>query len=85
MKFTVLDVPQLPYKTRIPGLVFDSPGNVYNSANYADLTDEDLARWHKAGFIHLEGLPDLVPDSQRRVTVTPDDIEQIVGLEKANG
>lgn len=85
MKFTVLDVPQLPYKTRIPGLVFDSPGNVYHSASYAGLTEEDLARWHKAGFIHLDGMADLTPDPDRRVTVTPDDIEQVVGLEKANG
>ncbi len=86
MKITVKNVPQLPYRTRFPGLVFDTPGNCYNTENYSGVGAEDVARWHKAGFIDVEGVeagPD--PDPNRRVKLTPDDLTQYVGLETKNG
>lgn len=79
MKFTVKDVPQLPYRTQYAGLVFDTPGNSYNSDNLP-CTDEDVALWYAAGFVDIEGLdPSKDPDSSRPVTITPDRAHQILG------
>lgn len=86
MKITVKDVPQLPYKTRFPGLVFDTPGNRYDTDNIPGVTHEDVARWHKAGFIDVEGMdasPD--PDPNRRVKITPNDLTHFIGLEAPRG
>ena len=79
MKITVRDVPQLPYKTKFAGLIFEVPGNVYETANYPEVTDEDVARWHQAGFIEVEGAdPAPDPDPNRRVVLTPEKIKTVV-------
>lgn len=86
MKITVRDVNHLPFRTRLAGLVFDTPGNAYDTTNWPEITDEDIARWHEAGFISVDGVADgRVPDPNRRVILSPDKIRNIVTRSGANG
>lgn len=83
-KITVRDVPQLPYRTRHAGLIFETPGNVYNTDNWPAITDEDIARWHTAGFVEVEGLePAPEPNPDKPVVVTPDKIKIVAGVRSA--
>lgn len=77
-KITVKDVPQLPYKTRFPNLVFDTPGNSYMTENIDGCTDEDVSRWYFGGFINVEGLePGPDPNPDKPIVIDADKIKLI--------